>query len=221
MGTKITNATQSWPNVQKAISAFKTEDKTLTKIIKLIPNIIKLLGAISMDISNKVLTFLGFRSYVGGEQVDTTVNTANTGMVEKAKNIWTNHKEKILLSIATIGLLGVGGSLLMSSENPLGLTTGNFEKTDFAKRADAFEKLRTSWIEYWDLYCEKQGKTESNGKRLAHCEYYRSKETWYNAVRKIESQLLGIELTDHEKCMAKISSMGSEYLKHFMECIKE
>jgi len=64
---------------------FNEKDKTLTKITKLISNIIRLIVAISSDISNNVLMLLGFRLCVIDLKEDSSESKRKTNIVEKAK----------------------------------------------------------------------------------------------------------------------------------------
>ena len=110
MSSKIGAASQSWPNVNKAIETIKAEDKTLIKVIKFIPNVIKLIGAIFMDLINSfsrnVLPLFGIRLKAMGSEPDYLPDTQKT--VEKTKNFWANYKGKILLGLGILGVVGLG-----------------------------------------------------------------------------------------------------------------
>lgn len=106
MSSKITSATQSWSNVNQAIESFKTDDKTLVKIIKFIPNIIILIVAIFIDVSNKVLHFLKVRSkaFSMESKQGTAQDAPKNDVIERAKDIWKNHKKMVLLFLGGIGI---------------------------------------------------------------------------------------------------------------------
>jgi len=95
----VTRATsQSWSNVTRAIQNFKTDDKTLIKILKFIPNVMKLIASFCVDISNKVLMFFGKKPFEIGAQKDIKDNS-KPGTIRKVINFMSNHKGKLLLLI--------------------------------------------------------------------------------------------------------------------------
>lgn len=101
MSTKIATATQNWPNVNQVIESMKKEDKTLIKIIKFAPHIIKLIGAIISDVLNKVINFSGLSSKTTAMRDEAgKTHTQKSGIVQ---NIWANHKRKFLFSAIAVG----------------------------------------------------------------------------------------------------------------------
>ena len=117
MSAKVVSSTQNWLNVSNALKSFKTDDKTLTKIAKFTPNSIKLIAAFFLDVANRALTFFGARPniFVIGNRQDISQDTTEKAtVVKKAKSIWTNHKGKILLGLAGVGILGLGSYLFFT-----------------------------------------------------------------------------------------------------------
>lgn len=106
---------------------------------------------------------------------------------------------------------------------PIDSEKGLDKKYNSTECAEIKQNFKDAWINYWDSRCEMYGKPPlTDGKRSPKCEYYRKgKEPFYEVIRKIEDKLLGIKLSDQEKCHARIVHMGPEYLKNFNNCMKE
>jgi len=133
---KITNANQSWPNVNEAIKSFKTEDKTLTKIIKFIPNVIKLIGAFCLDISNKVLIFFGKKPFAIGSQKDSKDNS-KPGTFGKVKNFMLNHKGIIILHMGAVaGMIFLGKRLYDQRQATMKLADCFGIEQDYRKKSN-------------------------------------------------------------------------------------
>ena len=106
---KAVAAISSWENVNRAKASFKTNDKILTRILKFVPNVFKLIAAFFIDCYNRFFSGFENKSKIKGLDLQPKA--------KKTNNLKNKRRLKLFLGlIFGAGLVGLSGYFIHSND---------------------------------------------------------------------------------------------------------